>query len=164
MLQALTSLPDEIEKSLIEDAAVMAEWGKEGQEDREWTNQLISKFAERGKLLKYSVCATGHNGEWLYDLVWLNRQGGTKSPITDIPLILESEWGRRSLILGDFEKLLVGRARHRVMVFQESSNENVAAITKTLVESAVSCLLTQSADRYLFLGLNYRDYVFLPEV
>jgi hypothetical protein len=114
MLQALTSLPDDIEKSLIEDAADIATWGKEGHADREWTRKLISKFADRGRALSYSVCATGHSnhrpGEWLYDLVWLNRHGGTTNLIADMPLILESEWNGWSWILDDFEKLL-NRAR-----------------------------------------------------
>jgi hypothetical protein len=51
------------------------------------------------------------------DLVWLPQSSGG---VVDVPLILESEWGVKSKdIREDFEKLLLGRAQHRAMVFQQ---------------------------------------------
>jgi hypothetical protein len=52
---------------------------------------------------------------WLWDMTWVELSEGK---LIDLPLALESEWLRTfDEILFDFEKLLVCRARLRVMIF-----------------------------------------------
>jgi hypothetical protein len=159
--------PDDIEQGLIADAHDIALEGKAGWADREWTRRLLARFAERGHKLGYSVCGSGNaqfgRGEWLYDLVWLKRGVEPPKHIFNIPLILESEWNKFDWILEDFEKLLVGRAQHRAMVFQAGSPEKVSALIGKLTDLVATSELTQAGDRYLFLGLDNPSTIFFPE-
>src|SRR4051812_20281726 len=112
---------DDVEDAVLNRAKSVAEQGaREGwNSERVWTRNLILALGHLGHKRGYHICGGGcaqyGEGGWLYDLVWL--QNWNKFVI-DVPLILECEWLTRYIdISQDFEKLLVGRARHRVMVF-----------------------------------------------
>jgi hypothetical protein len=158
--------PDGVEETIIQTARQIADQAARESwlNDRMWTQRLLSAFGECGRQLGYFVCGGGaeqHGGqcEWLYDLVWLKNSNGF---ITDVPLILESEWSTNyKLISDDFEKLLVGRAQHRVMVFQQRHVEDIFG---RLAEEVRNFGPTQAGDRYLFLGWDWTDRVFKSEL
>ena len=97
--------------------------------DRTWTSELKRRIGDLGRERGYHICASGRaapggQGEWLYDFVWLSIEGQS---IVDVPLVLESEWAiDLKNIDGDFSKLLLARADHRVMIFR-STPESVTA-------------------------------------
>lgn len=157
---------DELEQAVINCAIGVAQRAvADNSSDKTWTENLISTLAKLGQGRNYYVCGHrcheyGGQGEWLYDLVWLENHDGF---IVDVPLILESEWRVDSKgILEDFEKLLVGRAQHRVMIFQQKSD--VKRISDRCIEQVRRFGQTRAGDRYLFLGFEYTQKVFQPEV
>src|SRR5215204_4685856 len=123
-MEELMSVLDNVEELVFQTATQIANQAARESwlNDKVWTQKLLSALGECGRQLGYYVCGGGaeqHGGqcEWLYDLVWLKNNNGF---IVDVPLILESEWSTSyKHISEDFEKLLVGRAQHRVMVFQQ---------------------------------------------
>ena len=54
-------------------------------------------------------------GEWLYDVTWLEYDGD--GCVTVAHLIAECEWGGRTDVDEDFQKLLLARATMRLMIF-----------------------------------------------
>ena len=131
--------------------------------DGEWTREVKHAVGGTGETLGYKIyanrCRFKRNGEWLFDLVWLRQ--GSGGELLDAPLVLESEW-RRAGISDDFQKLLVARARHRVMVFQARNKTRAVDIIEKLVAQVEVCKLTEPGDRYLFAcWLNAgRDFFF----
>jgi hypothetical protein len=142
---------DDIEKTIIQAASDIARQCSERQfSDRLWTQTLIAELGSLGSKLRYHVCGQGcaayGQGEWLYDMVWLEIKD---SALVDIQLILESEWGNEIDIREDFLKLLVGRAQHRVMVFQ---NASVEPVFSRLIKDVQAFQRTENGDRYLLIG------------
>jgi hypothetical protein len=164
-MEELMSQPDDVELEIIQTTMRVGDQGQQERwpQERLWTQNLISALGQLGYSKQYHVCGRGcrdyGQGEWLYDLVWLKN---VDNFIVDVPLILESEWSHRYTdISEDFGKLLVGRAQHRVMIFQQN---NVDAIFRRLTEEVRNFSLTQVGDRYLFLGLNWPGGTFKYEV
>jgi hypothetical protein len=155
---------DEIEIAIVEVAKAVAERATKEKwpGDKDWTRELFKELGRLGESKGFSVCCSGHGEpEWLYDLVWLKREEGV---IIDVPLILESEWSGRSKIIRDFEKLLLGRARHRVMVFQHATSKGLQRILASLKMEVRKFNRTQSGDRYLFVtwaAPNLTDELFV---
>lgn len=85
--------------------------------DEEWTKRIKTAFCAVGNRRHYLTCAAGvpnaDQGEWLYDVCWLEYNGDW---LQRMPMAAESEWGNRGAIEDDFSKLLVARASLRVMV------------------------------------------------
>jgi hypothetical protein len=77
----------------------------------------IADFCVSNKQLKEKLKCSGG---CMYDLLWYDNHpdGQFKGILKSIPLILECEWG--SSVTYDFEKLLMGKAKYKVMVFQAS--------------------------------------------
>ena len=62
----------------------------------------------------------------MYDLSWCENHadGQFKGQLKSVPLILESEWNSSwDYIKYDFEKLLMGRAKYKIMIFQGSGEQ-----------------------------------------
>lgn len=150
---------DTLERSIvarinaISDRAIQEGWTS----DHAWTGAVLLDLARLGHEYGFYVCGNGcteyGQGEWLYDLVWLASEGDY---IRDVPLVLESEWSPNfRSISDDFMKLLVSRAGHRVMVFQQKTGTEVKKVLERLVMQVQSFQPTRTGDRYLFLGFDW---------
>jgi hypothetical protein len=148
------SHPDDIETKIIETVTRVADQ-REGR--RPSTMNLIIALGELGVASGFYVCGKGckrfgkdGQGGWLYDLVWLKQ--AKDGLIEDIPLILESELqgADDKNVNEDFMKLLIGRARHRVMIFRHIGGAERRF--ESFTDQVKLCTLTAPGDRYLFLG------------
>jgi hypothetical protein len=122
----------------------------------DWTSTLKRQVGDLGKSLKWLVCASGFEDdfdkEWLYDLVWY--ENNDNSELLDVPLVLETEWDQDFAgIKYDFEKLLLSKARYKVMVFEGDSTTIPEALAR-LSAMVAHCRLTASGERYLFFAWN----------
>ena len=102
-----------------------------GESDKVWTEKVKTELCKIGRSFDYRVYARADEvhecerdgGEWLYDVTWIEYErgrDGLKWPATaliEAPLVAECEWGNFEQIVYDFEKLLLARARVRLMVF-----------------------------------------------
>jgi hypothetical protein len=71
--------------------------------------------------------------------------------VLDLPLVVESEWDPDpNEILWDFQKLLIARARLRVMVFTAPEKE-VAPRFQSLRQAIADYSGTHKGDRYLLI-------------
>ena len=152
---------DSVELAVIEAAKSVAKRAKKERwsGDEPWTRGLKLELAKRGKSYGFYVCGSKcedyGRGEWLYDLVWLKVGNGTKV-ITDVSLIFESEWStNQTYIDNDFQKLLLGRAQHRMMVFEQK--HDVGPVFERLKDQVRNFARSQSGDRYLLLGWQYQN-------
>jgi len=120
---------DDIESAIrdilspIPSEACTKEW-----ETPRWTKEIKERLCELGHKLGYKVCASNYNdkdwGEWLFDLVWLLSD--KNGYLTSVPLVMECEWDYRSTnIEDDFQKLILARAHHRIMIFQQKTKDEV---------------------------------------
>jgi hypothetical protein len=162
--------PDDLENGIITEANRIAEQGagENWSSEREWTTRLVLGLSELGHSQGFYVCGRGcrafGQGEWLYDLLWLKLQNEKTGDIVDVPMILESEWSPRPVnIEEDFYKLLIGRAQHRVMIFQQSSAQALDKLTERFRQIIRTFSGTRDGDRYLFLGFNGADKKFTAE-
>lgn len=123
---------------------------------REGTARVKRALAELGMRMGWDPWPRpDHLGYgWLYDLAWLRYSGDV---LADVGLVLESEWdsraGYENIRKVDFPKLLVARARHRVLVFQ-GSTERIAVLCDELVRVISTSRLTGDGDKYLFCAWN----------
>ena len=91
--------------------------------DSEWTKAIETELCRIGRSFGYKVYASKvddmekDDGEWLYDVTWLEYEKSGRGELTDAPLVAECEWGGEQKIEDDFEKLLLARAGVRVMIF-----------------------------------------------
>ena len=156
---------DRIESEIVH---VLDDFGNDsrGKSNEDWTKGIKEILVMKAKDFGYLVSANHCNGsdypEWLFDLVWYEYSGDVnneerKYNLLDIPLVLESEWGNRKDIIYDFEKLLIARSGHRVMIFQEKERE-IQKLMDNLVGRIKAFKFTQKGDRYLFSGwCLYKD-------
>jgi len=123
----------------------------------EATRRIKSKLRDLGKSKGFGVHAggiEGTEGEWLFDLLWSENQG---TEFVDLPLALECEWQRsKDAIFHDFQKLVVARARHRVMIFQQETEGKVREMFETLRRQVRDFKGTQKGDRYLLAGYSWK--------
>jgi hypothetical protein len=138
--------------------------------DSRWTKVVVKTLAELGDRLGYSVCATGLAAEygcgaWLYDLVWYKE--GPTGALKEIGLVLECEWSRNFTgIKFDFEKLLVAKSQHRVMIFS-CPESKLPETFERLIGIINQSRLPSNGDKYLLLGVGansgefaYRHFVY----
>jgi hypothetical protein len=161
---------DDLETAIIAAADQIATRGREEKwpTDRVWTEQLLRQLANVGHEQHFYVCGKGSalfgQGEWVYDLVWLKLENETHGDLLDAPLILESEWSvNLKDVEEDFYKLLIGRARHRVMVFQQKNADVLKSISTRLRDIVLKFEGTKEGDRYLFIGLSWAEQKFKAE-
>jgi len=93
-----------------------------------------------------SSCDDSDSGEWLYDLTWLNYSG---KRLTDVELVLESEW-TPSGVDEDFQKLMLARSELRVMIFQKKNRESALEKIGDLKQQVTKFTKSGFGDRYLF--------------
>ncbi len=97
------------------------------KENGKWTEEVNKAICEVGTKNGFDVCAKNccgnHDGEWLYDMVWLKYK---ENFLSKSIMVLECEWDiNEDGIFHDFDKLLIARADLRVMIF-ERPNEKLA--------------------------------------
>lgn len=113
-----------------------------------WTREVIGHLASLGHRIGFQPCAHQcDHGEFLFDLVWLKRNGQT---IEHVPLVVECEWGTDEYIVEDFEKLLVARADHRLMIFDGTNVRDPDKLIERLFQAIRTFAKTLPSDRYLF--------------
>ena len=138
----------------------------------EWTREVKTQLYLAGAAQQppLYVCASGveaaDHGEWLYDVCWLRY--AKRSPLADpsldwlneAVLILECEWAGadRGRIRDDFEKLLLGRARVRCLIWEDNKEEDDTEVAEWLVGMMSECLETAPDDFYLLA--RYTDQGF----
>ena len=104
----------------------------EGLEDSKWTAGVKNALLRAGRHFGYEIYATINAdilpdklrreyehpqfGEWLYDVSVCDV---AESGRWCMPAVAECEWGGSERIKEDFEKLVVGRASLRVMVYED---------------------------------------------
>jgi len=135
---------------------------REERGDAGYTRAVKESLTGLGHELGYAVCASeckdADNGEWLFDLTWVEERklpaGGTD--FIDMPLVVESEWNEdfEEEILADFDKLMVARACLRVMIFQGPDSQTKMHRFDELRERIRTFAGSQAGDRYLFGFLN----------
>jgi hypothetical protein len=147
IVQSFKSLPDRIGP---------------GKGDRVWTTQLKTDIGTLGEKHDWTVCAGGFEGRfeggWLYDLIWYKETNGH---LSEVYLVLESEWGKyRTQIKYDFEKLLLAKSTLKIMVFQ-TNNREIEDLFKFLEEGIRAFPLLQCADEtYLLMAFNNDTFKF----
>ena len=134
---------DDIKEKLIEVSVAL----KGEVSNRIWTTEIKRNLYHlANEKYKYKVATSGFvdicDAERLWDLTWFRND----EKILEIALIAEIEWSPHLPdIIYDFEKLIMGRAALRLMVFP-GTKETI----KELVDIAKKSALSQSGDNYLF--------------
>lgn len=126
-----------------------------GQGDGIWTHAILEELAKFGNVDEPSVCPamkpSGYSPEWLFDFVWYRYDCGS---LKRLELILESEWAQNyNAIQYDFEKLLIAKCPHKVMVFQGSTRQ-----IEKWIESLRGIVLgyenNYARERYFFIAYD----------
>jgi hypothetical protein len=135
--------------------------------DAEWTGRILERICDLGRGNGFGVCP-GNCGEtdsreWMFDLVWLDKRTGTER-FVGMPLAMQIEWDRHlKEIELHFEKLLVAKAGHKVMVFQRSSPAEARNVMTVLVDRIKSYNPLSHDERYLLVGYAYEQQLFVYE-
>ena len=127
--------------------------------DTEGTKAVKTKLCEIGREFGYSVYARANevakayrdDGEWLYDVTWLEYEPKPfpDGLLIDVHLVAECEWGNFERIVEDFEKLLQARAGFRLMIFTGSSQANSEEIAERLAERVWEFKGSRAEDAWL---------------
>ena len=121
----------------------------EGKSDGKWTTMLNDDLQQLGKEHNYRTCAPRcEEHGWLFDLCWYKE---FSEGLANQPLVAEFEWQQHyKHIRYDFEKLMVARADHRLMVFQQPNNTEFDGVVEKLIKCIANFDGTAIGDRYLF--------------
>ena len=137
--------------------------GDRPQSNGPWTKEILTTLCNLGKDLEYEAWAAGTSrnpvpneyrkkGEFLYDASW--RESDCSCRIISFPMVAESEWGPLREIEYDFQKLLLARAKVRVMVYDggvaSEGNRKNKPILKRLHE-LVGAFNGTEGDTYLLI-------------
>jgi len=149
------------------DRAVPAEEQHGVLADASWTRRIKEGLCDLGRGNGFEVradgCGEADAGEWLFDLVWLEKQADNER-FTSMPLAMQLEWGRHlKEIVTNFEKLLVAKARHKLMVFQRSSPDQVHNVMTALMGRIKHFQPLSPDERFLLAGYSYEQQVFVYE-
>lgn len=140
-----------------------------GLADKEWTKRIKDDLCELGQKYNYGVSAFGvekaDEGEWLFDLVWADGNDNPSWQFFEMPLAMECEWSTtKGDIIYDFEKLLVAKARHKLMVFQQKSQDDINSIIASLKDIIKHFKMTYPGERYLLAGYSASNHKFSYEL
>jgi hypothetical protein len=141
---------DPVEAEINNQLALLADNANQfADSDAAWTRAIKNSLGRLGVSLGYTVyaaeCDFEENGEWLFDMVWLEQDEWVRS----VPLVMESEWTPKE-VWDDFEKLLVARADHRVMVLWARTETQARTRIEELIKGVAAYRRTEPGDRYLF--------------
>lgn len=127
-----------------------------------WTTNIKTTLVELGKAKGYKTCASGCSGlsdwgEWMFDVCWLDYDW-PDSPadrlLKAVPLIAECEWGGLESVVDDFEKLLVGAADLRLMIFDGFNHADIHRIFGVLRRMADHSSCTREKDQFMLAGYD----------
>ena len=155
---------DPIEEDIKKILGEVADEGKEeAWSTTEWTKRIKIRFCELGKKHRFHVYASGCNnaagGEWLYDVTWLKYD--KDDYLRTVPLVMECEWSLNKVEIDhDFQKLLLARSQHRVMIFYQKTEDTVLEKIKNFKKQIKKYRGTCSGDRYFFAGYSDNTYKF----
>jgi len=130
--------------------------------DGAWTKAIFKAIADLGTKMGYQICSSRSDGEydsgWLYDLIWYEND--EKGQLKSLPLILESEWNRNYAgIKYDFEKLLIARAKYKIMIFQAKGKKLPLFFEQ--MQSAIEAFHMASEDEsYLLVCFDEDSWAF----
>jgi hypothetical protein len=149
--------------SIIAEEAITQQW----KGNTFWTSKIKERICDLGKNLGYKIqtnkkSATNADwGEWLFDLTWLDYSEGM---VLEVPLALECEWSQNiDEIDADFQKLIICRADHRVMIFQQANLSKIKDIIESFKKQISNFRRTETSDRYLFVGFHWDEGKFFFE-
>lgn len=156
-------MKDQIELRLCDELSKFPDVANgKGMTDAQWTKGIKEIVGCIGIEYGYKICAAGvadkFDPEWLYDLLWYRGENGK---LDETPLIMESEW-KTSLsdIIYDFEKLLVGKSRYKLMIYQAKNSIEIKNINNVLVDEIHNYKYAFPGERYLLVGLNWETFSF----
>ena len=160
---------DEFEKGIarVLDHVIIEDKQVSGIGNAESTRRIKQRLCSVGHQKGFSVsadrCEGADTGAWLFDLVWAEQQNNPERFI-GIPLVMQFEWDPSlDVILREFEKLLVAKAPHKVMVFQQAVRDNVTNVMTILADRVRYFQLTLPNERYLLAGYAYDQRVYKYE-
>jgi len=153
--------PDKIETELIQ--ALQQVCGQPDSRElsnTQWTRKVKSEIARLGKSLSYNVYAhsveNADDGEWLFDVCWLEYD---QSLLKSAVLVVESEWNPHGAD-DDFQKLVVARARYRMMIFEVTQQESRDSGFARLIKHAERYEFSTPSDRYLMCCWKNQEWNF----
>ncbi len=160
---------DEMERDVITVLDDVAARREELSSDGDWTTQIKNGLMECGHRYEgfstyASSCENSDGGEWLYDVCWLKMEN---KHVRRVPLILESEWDMSLKgLMDDFPKLVVGRAEHRVMIFQAKNKVKMREALREFHNEIEGNPMTLMGDRYLFAcwDISKKEFIYRSHV
>ena len=122
----------------------------------QWTEKVLTTLCRLGKKeFGYTAWATGvpdkyrDGNEFLYDASWLVVDNCER--IISCLMVAECEWGDPGGVDYDFQKLLLARAKVRVMVYWKHKRENQDETCDRLLKH-VETFNGTKGDTYLLIG------------
>lgn len=152
--------------------------------NRKWTQAVKTELCRIGNAKGLYTCARDviesqrSHGEWLWDVSWLRyrrRPPGAQALadpeldyLNEAVLIVECEWwtykAEDRLNLGDirddFQKLLVGRAQVRCMIWDDNRREDDRSVVDWLCGMIRACSATGADDFYLLVRYTAGGFQF----
>ncbi|PCJ27889.1 MAG: hypothetical protein COA97_02840 [Flavobacteriales bacterium] len=158
---------DKIEAQIFETLKPFAKKALDAElSDGDWTKGIMKLLGSLGEKngcdISVSAISDDYDSEWLFDMTWWKYENNS---LKEIPLVVESEWNRSiEEIQYDFEKIMVAKADHRLMIYQGGTKESVRETKEYLIQIIKNFKLSTIGDRYLFIGYCEEEGKFLREL
>ena len=119
----------------------------------QWTEEIMLRLCKAGHKNEYYVRVSkvddADDGEWLYDMTWLQYDG--RQQLIDVKLVLECEWQDfRKHVVPDFRKMLLAKSDLRCMIFQAADEQKAQNNVRSLISVINRFHRTECEDNYLF--------------
>jgi len=119
--------------------------------DIPWTEIVKEAFSEIGRIIEgIKVYATGHDGEYLLDVLWDSTENEKHGPILGV----ESEWGNIKDVEEDFYKLMYVKCRFKVLVYSSTSEVNRLELQRMIKDGLINFDQHLIGEQYLFVDMN----------